>query len=155
MSIAQTKLEGMVMRILSLLIFLLFVASLGMAETGYRSDPWGSNTWVGPGRPPHWSTPETDKAPSRRDSMKKKGYHRQDTSIHHYPFYKHKRSRNIIIYRQEPEEPVVIQKTIIKTRQIPVLKRSSPIRCGGDTVYLKDKNTGEPIIQYVSPAQKC
>lgn len=144
------------MRILSLLIFLLSVASFGLAETGYRSDPWGSKTWVGPGRPPHWSAQETDKTPSHRDSIKKRSYHRPDTSKRHYtPFYKHKRSRNIIIYRQEPEKPVVIKKTIIKTRQIPVLKRSSPVSCGGDIVYLKDKNTGELIIQYVSPAQKC
>ena len=70
-------------------------------------------------------------------------------------FHKHKKLRPIIIYRQETKEPEVIQKTVIETRQIPVLIRPSLIRCGGDTVYLRNKTTGELIIRYVSPTKEC
>lgn len=44
-----------VLAAVTLLITLIGITSYSFAQTGYRRDPWGGNTWTGPGAPPHWS----------------------------------------------------------------------------------------------------
>ncbi|MBT8360457.1 MAG: hypothetical protein KJO32_05840, partial [Deltaproteobacteria bacterium] len=34
------------------------------AKAGYKQTPWGSKTWEGPGRPPHWS-PKQSPSPAK------------------------------------------------------------------------------------------
>jgi len=145
------------MRILSLLIFLLSVVCFSTAEAGYKRDPWGSKTWEGPGRPPHWSAQATEKTRGTRDSIKKRREDRQDTRRHRDgAFRDKKKSRQIIIYGQQKDEPVVIRKrTILKNRYVPVFRDFSPRSCGGDIVYIRKGDTNELIIRYVSPAEDC
>jgi len=148
---------GMAMRILSLLIILFSVVCFSTAEAGYKRDPWGSMTWEGPGRPPHWSAPTTGKTRGTRDSINKRRDDRQDTSRRYDGgFRDRKKSRDIIIYSQQKDEPVVIRhRTIIKNRYVPVSRGFSPRSCGGDNVYLRKGDTNELIILYVSPAENC
>jgi len=145
------------MRILSSLIFLVAVFCFGTAEAGYRSEPWGSKTWEGPGRPPHWSAPAAERAPGSRDSINKRRYDRPDWRRHRDgAFHDRKKDRRIIIFGHQDDDPVVIRKrTIIKNRYVPVYREFSPRSCGGDTLYIRNSDTNELIIRYVSPAENC
>jgi hypothetical protein len=145
------------MKILSLLIFLLSFVPCALAQSGYEQHPWGSNTWVGHGRPPHWSPVKPTPSQEAKSSTKKGKYFRGDKHGQLYtPSHKSKIFRRTPIYIQKSAPATIIrEKTVITPRYIPVPNRSSTNICGGDTVSMRDNTTGILTIHYVSPAQAC
>lgn len=157
--------------IIILFSLLLAVSSL---HARYRKDPWGSSTWEGPGRPPHWSpetTPKKTDPPKHTPHISSK--HRGDSSrgkgapgklksrggywkdkYNRWNYHKFRRP-GFIYYREPKVETVIVeqQKRIIVYQ--PVFQQPSRPQCGGNTITRRDAETGTLIIEYVTGAQKC
>lgn len=145
------------MKTLSLLIFLLSVWPLTLAVAGSKHHPWKTETIQ---KSRHYGHPSSKK---HFRSLKHHSYFRGQNHFFLYvdgyhvsPYirYKQPRQKHVVI-EKEAQPKVVQKKTIIKTRYVPVDKQPAATLCGGETVYLKDRTTGELIIRYVSPATKC
>lgn len=145
------------MKIFSLLIFLLFVAPLSAAEAGHKHDPHESKIYKDQTHSKHWSGKKPTKPYEHRKSIKHKRHYFLYTNGYYLsPYVRYKKVRPAPVYIEKKVEPRIIrERTVIKKRYVPVQKRFAPLTCGGDTVYSRDKTTGELIIQYVSPAKKC
>lgn len=158
----------------TLTLFSLMIFAASILNAGYRLDPWGSKTWAGPGRPPHWS-PEP--APQRikptghvksRDFKKPvesdqrvrigKGVFLKDK---HDLWHNHHFSRFDSIYYRVPRvKEVRVEEVIIEREKhvpvyIPVQRKPAKLQCGGNTITRNDPKTGEMIIEYVSSAREC
>ncbi len=146
------------MKTVSLLLFFIIFSTYALAQTGYSSTPWGSKTWTGPGRPPHWTSPQPEKKAEKHRAEKKNEYakHKKPGKYHNH-HHKHNKKRYILVTEKEPVyyPPKINQKTVIRTRYVPVQRKTPANLCSGDTVYLRDKNSGEITIRYVSAAQSC
>ena len=158
--------------ILVLPLLLMFITS--SLNAGYSRDPWGSRTWTGPGRPPHWSpAPTSPKNKSKRrvhpntpgksidsdfgvrplgGSYGRGGYWRDK----HNRWYFHKRRRSGYIYYRVPKvETVIIERVERIPAYAPARQKPSRVQCGGKTITRTDSKTGEMIIEYVTGAQDC
>lgn len=149
------------------LFSMLFAAS--SLHAGYRKDPWGSSTWEGPGRPPHWS-PETGPKKSkpyispehRGDSKRGTGaarHHRGRGGYwkdkhHRWHFHRYKRS-GYVYYREPKVETVIVEQQKRAIVYKPVVLQPSRQRCGGKTISRRDPGTGTLTIEYVTGAQEC
>ena len=148
------------MKTLTFLLLLLVIPAFVVAQAGHNQTPAGSKIGNRTEQPHHYHPPKF-KHSKKPDSISKKRKHSHRHKLH--PFYglhpRVKYYRRTPVYIEKPVEPKVTrQKTIIKTRTryIPAPPpQPSATLCGGDTVYLRDKNTGEITIRYVSPAKKC
>ena len=146
------------MKTVSLLICFILVSSYAMAQTGYTRTPWGSKTWTGPGRPPHWPPPQPEKQVKKKQPDLVKGYNKHKKASHHANHHNKFAKKKYILVREDKPEPYhreIQKKTIIRTRYIPVQRKTLVNYCGGDTLYLRNKTTGEITIRYVSAAQSC
>lgn len=156
-----------------LLLLCFFTTSL---NAGYRKDPWGSSTWTGPGRPPHWSpesTPRTTKPshpPHRIAPSKQKNSYSGNRTYRKYRgeggywkdkhnrWYYHRHKRSGYIYYREPRVETVI---IERPKHIPVYRviqqkqKPAQLQCGGKTTTQRDPETGVLTIKYVSGPQDC
>lgn len=145
------------MKILSLLILILSVYPLAFAEADSKGHTWKSETLEQSKHSNHLSSKKHFRSSKHRGSFRGDnhfflyvdGYH-----VSPYIRYKQPRQRHVVI-EKDVQPTKVREKTIVKTRYVPVEKRPTAILCGGETVYLKDRTTGELIIRYISPATKC
>lgn len=148
------------MKTLTILLLLLVFPALALAQMGYKRTPWGSKNWEGPGKPPHFHSSTIKHSEKHYPYFKKKKHSHRHNFHRFYGFHpgiKYYRRAPVVI-EKTVEPQVTRQKTIIKTRTryVPAPpQQPSAILCGGDTVYLRDKTTGEITIRYVSPAKKC
>jgi len=155
------------------LIILLFplVFSATDLNAGYSRDPWGSRTWTGPGRPPHWSPqttrpqkprppvpprpvdPDYGVRPPHNGSGNHGGYWRDRHNRWHY----HRHRRRGYVYYREPArvETVIIEREKRVPVYIPVPYRPAKQQCGGETITRKDPVTGVLTIEYVTGARDC
>ena len=148
------------MKTFTLVLLLLVFPALVAAQTGPKNPTEEAKKWVKRELPEHYRS-TTIKHVKNHDSYIKKRKHQHRKQLH--PFYglhpRIKYYRRTPVYIEKTVKPEVTrQKTIIKTRTryIPAPPpQPSAILCGGDTVYLRDKTTGEITIRYVSPAKKC
>lgn len=148
------------MKTFTLFLLLLVFPALVAAQVGPKHSPGEPKKIAKTGQPDHYHSP-TIKHFKKHDSSIKKRKHHHRKKLH--PFYglhpRIKYYRRTPVYVEKTVKPEVTrQKTIIKTRTryIPAPPpQPSAILCGGDTVYLRDKATGEITIRYVSPAKKC
>ena len=145
------------MKILSLLIFLLSVYPLTIAEADNKGHSWKSETLEKSNSSDNLLSKKQFRSSKHRSYFRGKnhfflyvdGYH-----ISPYIRYKQPRQKHVVI-EKEVQPKIILKKTIIKTRYVPVENQPAATLCGGETVYLKDKKTGELIIRYISPATKC
>lgn len=143
-------------------------------NAGYRIEPWGSKTWTGPGRPPHWSAaPDPQPAKSTKrfrsgsfgkpvdtDRRVRRAYRPGGQGIFwkdkHNRWHNHHSRVPGSIYYQEPRIKEVI---IEREKHIPVYiqiqRKPAKLQCGGKTITRKDPETGEMIIEYVTGARDC
>lgn len=148
------------MKTLTFLIFLLAFPTLAAAQIGYKITPWGSKTWEGPGKQSHWHA-ATIKRSKSSDSIIKKKRRSHHRGLHYFygPHHRIKYYRRTPVIIEKTVEPKVThRKTVIKTRTryVPAPQQQpSATLCGGDTVYFRNKATGEITIRYISPAKKC
>ena len=144
---------------------MLFTASA--LHAGYKLDPWGSKTWTGPGRPPHWSPEQTKpndsvahKRPAQpnwraRQARKydSKGGFWKDT---HNRWYYHRYRQSGTVYYQKPRaEKVVIEREKRVPVYIRVQQKPTRLQCAGITNSRHDPRTGGLIIEYVTGARDC
>lgn len=134
------------MKKLILAMVLLVFAVPVQSQTGYSRVPWGSSTWTGPGRPPHWGPPQ------RQHSRPKLRRPRPAHPISP-PGYHH---RKPVLYQDS-----VHQSGKKRLRHVPVYnhrKSVTPIRttgkCGGKTRTTKNRD-GQMVIEYVTGAKDC
>jgi hypothetical protein len=145
------------MKSFSLLIFLLSVLPITIAEADSKGHLWKSETLEQSKQSSHLSSKKHFRSSKHRGSFRGDnhfflyvdGYH-----ISPYIRYKQPHQRHVVI-ENDVQPTKVIQKTVTKTRYVPVEKRPAATFCGGETVYLRDRTTGELIIRYISPATKC
>lgn len=156
------------MKIIVATLFILLPAT-ALAELGYHRVPWGSNSWVGPGRPPHWSPAPAAKArppkPTHPIAPGKPvdpewgvrppgytgGYWRVRRGGSYFGSY---RSPSLIYYRP-PVETVIVEEVRIVPKTTPVRRSKSPLQCAGQTDTRVDPQTGEIIIEYVTSSRDC
>jgi hypothetical protein len=141
---------------------------------GYTRDPWGSRTWKGSGRPPHWSPerPKSGHAPPRmvqpiaperpidpgygvRPPLAGSGggYWRDR---HKRWRYHKKRRGGYMYYRQPRVETRIVEKQRIVPVYVPVQSpKPSRLMCAGDSVTRRDPKTGGLIIEFTSGARAC
>jgi hypothetical protein len=158
----------------TLTLFSLMIFAASTLHAGYRLDPWGSKTWTGPERPPHWS-PEP--APQRtkptkhvksRDFREPVGLDRgvripqrpggkgvfwkdKNNRWHNHPF-----RRFDSIYYQVPRfEEVIIEREKRIPVYIQIQRKPAKLQCAGETITSNDPKTGELIIEYVTGARDC
>jgi hypothetical protein len=149
----------------AILFFSLFVFFLSSVYgQGYTRDPWGSRTWKGSGRPPHWSpTPSTPVLPIKPidpdygvrppHGGSGGGYWRDKYRKWHYD---KKRRRGYVYYRQPRVETRVVEKQRIVPVYVPVQSpRQSRVQCAGESVTRRDPKTGGLIIEFTSGARNC
>jgi hypothetical protein len=145
------------MRILSLFIFLLSVFPLTIAEAADKTHTLKSEKIE---KSRHYGHPASKK---HSRSSKHHSYFRGKNHFFLYvdgyrvsPYVRYKQPRQKHVVIEKDVQPTkVIKKTVTKTRYVPVEKRPTATLCGGETVYLRDRTTGELIIRYISPATKC
>ena len=149
-------------------ILILFVLSMFAAPSlyaGYRIEPWGSKTWTGPGRPPHWSAapdpqPVTPTMQGKSNDHRKK-YRPDGRDAFHKDLYNRHRShhRSRVSGSISYEEPRVKEVIIERETQVPVYietqRKPARLLCGGQTITRQDTETGELIIEYVTGARDC
>lgn len=155
----------------SLFAVLFAVSSL---HAGYRNDPWGSRTWEGPGRPPHWSprnTPKKNNPPKpapyisqkhRGDSKRGMGqahHHRGKGGYwkdknHRWHFHRYRKS-GYVYYREPKVETVIIKQQKRAIAYKPFVLQQSRQQCGGKTISRRDPETGTLTIDYVTGAREC
>jgi hypothetical protein len=144
-------------KILSLLIFLLSVFPLTIAEAENKHHSWNSNFLEKSEHSNHLLSKRHYGSSRHRGHFRGSNYfflYADGYHISPYVRYKQPRQKHVVIEKDSQPE-VVKKKIVIKTRYIPVEKKPTAILCGGETVYLKNKTTGELIIRYISPATKC
>lgn len=145
------------------------------SEAGYKRTPWGSKSWEGPGRPPHWSPerilpsprpprpelpiepeepidPEWGVVPPGNRPGKPGGYWKDKYNRWHYHNYWRS---GYIYYRQPAPETIIIEREQKVPVYVPVQPKPSRLQCGGRTVARSDPQTGEIIIEYVTSSQDC
>jgi hypothetical protein len=157
----------------TLTLFFLTMFAASALHAGYRSEPWGSKTWTGSGRPPHWSSAPAPHRTKPMNHVTSRDFRKpidSDRKVHrkHRPggkdvFWKDKYNRwhnysraSGSIYYQEPKaEEVIIQREIRDPIYIPVQRKPAKPQCGGRTITRNDPKTGEMIIEYVTGARDC
>ena len=122
------------------IVLFLMIFSVPMLHAGYTVEPWGSKTWTGSERPPHWS-PEPD---SPRMSEK-----------HHRRHNHHSKRFDSSDYRQPKGDDMVIEREKRIPVYLPAQRKPARQQCGGETITRSDPRTGELIIEYVSRARDC
>lgn len=147
------------MKTVSLLICCILFSTYAIAQTGYTLTPWDARTWAKPGKPPHQQPPQSEKHTEKKQTEDKKKFTNRHKKpwIHHKHHHKHTKKKYILVKEDDHDyyQPVIRKKTIVRTRYVPVIRKTPVNLCSGDTVYLRDKNTGEITIRYVSAAQSC
>ena len=150
---------------LALLCLILFTASI--LQAGYRTVPWGSKTWTGPGRPPHWSPMPVKPAktfgaskvvrPHWRSRQNSRSYGQNGFwKDRHNRWYYDKHRRSGYIYYKSPKiDKVIIEREKRIPVYIPVRKNPARLQCGGRTITQRDPTTGVISIEYVSSARDC
>ncbi len=156
----------------TLTLFFLAMFAASTLNAGYRIEPWGSKTWTGPGRPPHWSAaPQPKKAKKQFQSG---GFHksfdgdRKDRKTQrpggrsifwkdkHNRWHNHHSKATGSIYYREPRIKEVI---IEREKYIPVYiqrqRKPARLQCGGRTITRIDAVTKEMVIEYVTGARDC
>jgi hypothetical protein len=159
-----------------LAVFFFMMSAAITAEAGYRKDAWGSNTWIGPGRPPHWSPPPLQprtRVPKPVQPIVPEkpvypgggvhpplkpggsGGYWKDKNKRWY--YHRSRRPGIIYYRSPRTETIIIEREKVVPVYVPVIQRQRPSKqqCGGRTVTRTDPQSGEMIIEYVSSSRDC
>lgn len=158
----------------TLTLFFLTMFAASTLNAGYRIEPWGSKTWTGPGRPPHWSAapapqPAKSKKHFRSGSFGKPvGTDRRIRRTHrpggqdviwkdkHNRWHNHRSRVSGSISYQEPRvEEVIIEREIQVPVYIQIQPKPAKLQCGGKTITRKDPETGELIIEYVTSARDC
>ncbi len=151
---------------LTLILSSLMIFTATILHAGYTLDPWGSRTWTGQGRPPHWSPEPAPQTTVKRD-FKKPVKSDQRVRVPHRLggkglFWKDRnnvRHNHYFIgsqYYQVPRvERVIIEREKRIPVYIPVHREPAKLQCGGDTITRNDPVTGELIIEYVSSARDC
>lgn len=164
----------MIKNLIFILAALFFLISMATApEAGYRREAWGSNTWTGPGRPPHWSAapmhpqirpskPVQPGTPGKLVKPKRgvRPLHKTGGTGGYWKdrynrWYYHKYRRSGIVYFRAPRETIVIEREKRVPVYIPVQQRPSRLQCGGRTITRTDPQTGEILIEYVSSSRDC
>jgi hypothetical protein len=154
----------------TLALFLLMLFSASVLQAGYRSDPWGSKTWTGAGRPPHWSPKSSISGKSAKAYGSKKyglfdrgvrhqrGPHRKGGywKDRHNRWHHHRNRRGGYIYYRAPStEKLIVERKRPVPVYIPVRQRPARLQCGGSTITRRDSKTGDMYIEYVSSARDC
>ena len=154
---SKTTRKEMDMKILSLLILLVFTGFLGRAAADYQPNSQDRTTWQSEHSKQHWSSYKKMRTNSFSDSRDDDWFRSKRHRRHFTPIPRHRKSFPIIIYRQKNyDQPAPVkEEPTVSPRTFPAPRPLSPQRCSGDTVYSRDKNTGELTIRYVSPAEKC
>ncbi len=144
------------MKILSLLILLVLIGFLGISVAGPNPNWQDRNTWQSEHNEQHWSSDRKMKNIDFPDSKDDDWFRSERKRNHFAPIPRHRRSFPIIIYREKNyQEPPAVEEKTVNPRIFPAPRPLSPQRCSGDTVYSRDRTTGELTIRYVSPAEKC
>jgi len=134
--------------VLITVVGMLIGAAHAFSETGYKRSPWGSKSWDGPGKPPHWSSrPPAGNRPADPGWGIRPPSHKPGKWGRVY-YYEKSVSPPTIIIEQERQPSVSLP-------EVQVQRQISPVRCGGRTVTRKDPATGELIIEYVSSSRTC
>ncbi len=145
------------MKCFSLLIFLLFVLPLSIAEAENRNHSLKSEIM---------ETSSHHNHNSSRKHFRSLQYHGSFSGQNHFflyvdgyhisPYLRYYQPHPKQVVIQNENQPIVVrEKTIIKTRYVPAEKEPAPRLCGGETIYQRDRTTGELIIRYVTPATDC
>jgi len=137
----------------ALFCLILFTASI--LQAGYRTVPWGSKTWTGPGRPPHWSPNPVKPAKTFGASKVVRPHWRSRQNSRSYGqggFWKDRHNR---WYYDPKIDKVIIEKQRRIPVYIPVQKKPARLQCGGRTITRRDPTTGVISIEYVSSARDC
>lgn len=145
------------MKIFSLLVLLIFIGFLGSAAAEYRPNLQDRTSRQSQYDNRHWSSDKRMRNSDFSDSKDEDLGRPERRGRHHHPIHRHRGSFPIVIYRDNTEvpPPPVEEKTTVDQPTRPAPRPLSPQRCAGDTVYSRDKTTGELIIRYVSPAGDC
>ena len=134
------------MKQLVLAILLLMIAVPAYSQMGYSRVPWGSSTWTGSGRPPHWGPPQRQHYPSK---------YRRPRPVHPIapPGYRHRRPAHF--------EESSYRSGRTRSRRSPVYVRSRSVshlrttgKCGGQTRTTQNRE-GQIVIEYVTGARDC
>ena len=154
----------------ALALLSLMLVSASVLNAGYRTDPWGSKTWTGPGRPPHWSPISARAAKpaklvaarklvgSERKFRHPRGSHAKGGFwIDKHNRWQHHRFRQsgYIYYRAPRVEKVIIEQKRRVPVYIPVQQKPARLQCAGSTITRRDSRTGEMYIEYVTSARDC
>ena len=147
----------MAMKIFSLLVLLVFIVFLGIAEAEYNLDLQDTTIRHNQDDHRHWSSADKMNTPKFSNSKDDEWLRPEKHRRHFGPIPRYRKSFPIIIYRENAKEPTlpVEERTKITPRNYRAPRPLSPQRCSGDTVYSKNKRTGELTIRYISPAEKC
>jgi hypothetical protein len=156
----------------TLTLFSLITFAASTLHAGYRLDPWGSKTWTGPERPPHWSEPAPQ--PAKPTEHVKSGDFRKPVDVDRGVRTPHRSGKNVFwkdknnrwhnhhfrrsapIYYPAPRfEEVIIEREKRIPVYIQVQPKPSKLQCAGDTMTSSDPKTGELIIEYVTGARDC
>jgi hypothetical protein len=158
--------------ILTLVSLMIFTAST--LNAGYRLDPWGSKTWTGPERPPHWSPEPAPQQTKPTKHFKSGDFEKpvdpdRGVRIPHKPsgkgvFWKDRHNRwdkshfrrfNSIYYLEPRVEEVIIEREKRIPVYIQIQRKPAKLQCAGETITNNDPKTGELIIEYVTGARDC
>lgn len=151
------------MKLLSLLFAIFFIAPQAMADSAQHSNHRHGKSWKLELNKQHHHHGKDGYSHKHRRSKSHKGnfflysYGINGSGYLNYgrivrkPVYVEKRVQPVIV-----QQPVVVQKKIVKkTRYVNVEKQPSATLCSGDTVYYRDRNTGELVIRYITPPKEC
>jgi hypothetical protein len=145
------------MKIIALLIFFLSVYPLTIAEAKNKGHSWKSETVEQRKHSKHLLSKKHFRSSKHHSYFRGKNHfflYVDGYRVSPYVRYKQPHQKHVVI-EKDVQPTKVIQKTVTKTRYVPVEKRPAATLCGGETVYLRDRTTGELIIRYISPATKC
>lgn len=134
------------MKQLILAIIFLVVAVPAYSQMGYSRVPWGSSTWTGAGRPPHWGPPQRQHARPK---------FRRPRPIHPIapPGYHHRKS--IKVKESGYGSGRIRSKhSLLYVHRKPGSHFRSTVKCGGKTRTTRSRE-GQVVIEYVSGARNC
>ena len=142
-----------------LFLFAFVFVALDVQGAGYKRTPWGSKTYTGPGRPPHWSAKPDypDGNPPHPEHPIEPPYpeHPIDPEWGQRPPYWRPWGNTIYYQRRPSTQTIIIERERKKPTLTPSTRVNSPLRCGGETLTRRDPGTGELIIEYVTGSRTC
>lgn len=135
-----------------LAVILLMITVPAYSQMGYSRDPWGSNTWTGPGRPPHWGP--TQRKHSRPPHYRPPGPGHPTRPGHRPPVYVRPEPFPEKRYREYKTENSQSRNSTVYRRS--GINRFPPnaVKCSG-TTRTSLNAAGQPVIEYVSSARDC